>query len=130
MAKVRHYKDLIAWQKGMDLVVSVYRLTASFPTDERFGLIAQTRRAAVSVPSNIAEGYGRSSKRDYMRFLGIARGSANELETQLLAASRLGFASQSDTAPVLSLVNETQRIISGLIVSLDRSNIDRITGSK
>jgi len=92
MAGIGGYKDLIAWQKGMDLVVAVYGLTKAFPSDERFGLTAQVRRAAVSIPSNIAEGYSRKGKRDYLRFLEIALGSANEVETQLMAAMRLGFA--------------------------------------
>ncbi len=90
MTGVQSYKDLIAWQKAMDMVEGVYRVTAGYPRDERFGLISQTRRAAVSVPSNIAEGYGRQTRREYIQFVHIARGSANEVETQLLLACRLG----------------------------------------
>jgi four helix bundle protein len=78
MAKIDGYKDLIAWQKGMDLVEAVYRLSAGFPREERFGLTSQVRRAAVSVPSNIAEGYSRPNRSDYVRFLDIARGSATK----------------------------------------------------
>ena len=130
MGRIGGYKDLIAWQKAMDLVVAVYRLTAEFPREERFGLTAQARAAAVSIPSNIAEGYGRSSKREYMRFLGIARGSANELETQLLAASRLKLTRSPQTRSALELTNEVQRIVSGLIASLDRSPKERITRAK
>ncbi|HET6427791.1 MAG TPA: four helix bundle protein [Phycisphaerae bacterium] len=127
MGEIRGYKDLIAWQKAMDLVVLVYRLTASFPREERFGLTAQARKAVISVPSNIAEGYGRSSKRDYMRFLEIARGSANELETELLAAKLLKMGTASEFPPVFDLTNEVQRVVSGLILSLDRSPSKRLT---
>jgi four helix bundle protein len=116
------YKDLIAWQKGMDLVVSVYRVSAGFPSEERFGLTSQVRRAAVSIPSNIAEGYSRPGKADYQRFLNIARGSANETETQLMAASRLKMAGADDLAPVIELTNEVQRILKGLVDSVGRSN--------
>ncbi len=91
MAKINSYKDLIAWQKAMEMVAAVYQVTAKYPADERFGLVSQSCRAAVSVPSNIAEGYGRRTKADYVRFLDVARGSANEIETQLLIAVRLGL---------------------------------------
>jgi four helix bundle protein len=85
------FKDLIVWQKAVDLSSEVYRLTASFPRSERFGLSDQMRRASVSVASNIAEGYGRATKGEYVQFLGHARGSNCELQTQLAIAERLGF---------------------------------------
>ena len=115
-------KDLIAWQKGMDLVVAVYRVSARFPAEERFGLTSQVRKAAVSIPSNIAEGYSRPGKADYQRFLDIARGSANETETQLMAASRLKMAGADDLMGVIELTNEVQRILKGLVDSVGRSN--------
>src|SRR5262245_52079237 len=88
---VRHYSDLIAWQKAMDLVMQIYKITREFPPEERFGLTNQLRRAAVSVPSNIAEGQGRHATRDFLRCLSIAYGSLQEVETQLVIASRLDY---------------------------------------
>ena len=118
MAKMQSYKDLIAWQKAMGLVEEVYRLTAGYPRDERFGLISQTRRAAVSIPSNIAEGYGRRTRVSYRQFLHISRGSANEIETQLLLAVRLGFVTTVQVRAAMELTLEVQRIVSALISSL------------
>ncbi|TAK04257.1 four helix bundle protein [Patescibacteria group bacterium] len=89
--KTGSYQDLIVWQKAMDLVVGVYEITKDFPTDERYGIVSQMRRSAVSIPSNIAEGYRRKSEVDFQRFLRIAYGSASELETQLLIAQRLRY---------------------------------------
>lgn len=88
---IRSYKDLIAWQKAMDLVVEIYRITKRFPPEEQFGLTAQMRRAAVSIPSNIAEGYGRNTTKEYRNFLRISIGSNCELETQITAAHRLEY---------------------------------------
>ena len=88
---VKSYRDLIAWQKARELVKEEYLLTANFPVGERFGLVSQMDRAVVSVPSNIAEGYGRATTQDYLHFLRIARGSACELETQLVLAEDLGL---------------------------------------
>jgi four helix bundle protein len=119
MTSIVSFRDLVAWQKGMDLVVAVYRLSQSFPTEERFGLAAQVRRAVVSVPSNIAEGHGRRTRSDFVHFLDIARGSANETETQLLIAERLGFISPERNAPVLKLVDEVQRLQKALVNSLE-----------
>src|SRR5580704_17374598 len=87
----RNYRDLIAWQKAMDLVVVVYQLTREFPTEERYGLSQQLQRAAVSVASNIAEGQGRESAREFANFLSISHGSVREVETQILIAERLGY---------------------------------------
>jgi four helix bundle protein len=118
---IRSFKHLVAWRKGMDLVASVYEATAGFPSAERFGLTMQVRRSAVSVPSNIAEGYGRRSRRDYVRFLDIASSSANELETQLLLAERLGLGGEATLAPALELTREVQRLVSGLSDAVERS---------
>jgi len=119
--QVRGFKDLVAWQRAMDLVVAVYRTTATFPADERFRLTAQVRRAAVSIPSNIAEGYGRPNRSDYTHFLDIARGSANEVETQVLLAVRLGFVRNEKAREVVILAVEVQRILAGLTKGLARS---------
>lgn len=115
---VQSYKDLIAWQKAMDLVVVIYQATTSFPADERFGLTIQTRRAAVSVPSNIAEGQGRGPGQDFVRFLSIARGSLQEVDTQLVLAVRLGFLKQSAYDPLSNLLVEVAKLINGLIRSI------------
>ena len=88
---VKHYSELIAWQKAIDLVATVYQATDSFPQREVFGLTNQMRRAAVSVPSNIAEGQGRSTTKDFLHFLSVARGSLQELETQIIIAHRLSY---------------------------------------
>lgn len=128
MAKVCGFVDLVGWQKGMDLVEEVYRVSAGFPADERFGLTAQVRRAAVSIPSNVAEGYGRSTKADYMRFLDIARGSANEVETQLRIAQRLRFVGEHANQRALALANEVQRILRGLSNALRRTSKKDISG--
>ena len=90
------YRDLIAWQKAMDLVTAIYRATAGFPRDEIYGLTSQLRRAAVSIPSNIAEGQGRQSTREFIHFLSIAYGSLNEAQTQILIAERLKYLNDSD----------------------------------
>jgi four helix bundle protein len=118
---VQDYKDLIAWQKAMDLVVAVYRATAQFPSDERFGLTSQMRRAAVSIPSNIAEGQGRGPSHDFVRFLVIARGSLQEVGTQLELAARLGFLPDADHGPLCDSLGELARILGGLIRSIPTS---------
>ncbi|MBS3735260.1 MAG: four helix bundle protein [Phycisphaerae bacterium] len=118
---MRSYKDLIAWQKGMDRVEMTYELTKQFPAEERYGLSAQLRRAAVSVISNVAEGYGRRTRRDYVHFLDMAAGSANEVETQLLVAGRLGYTDAPAADGAISLVCEVQRILKGLISKLEAS---------
>jgi four helix bundle protein len=118
--EIRTFRDLIAWQKAMLLCNCVYALSASFPDSERFGLTSQIRRAVVSIPSNIAEGYGRRRKQDYLRFLDIARGSLFEVETQLELAEQLGFAGPDATASSLELVHETARIVFGLVRSLEQ----------
>lgn len=115
---VRSYRDLIAWQKAMDLAAAVYRVTEAFPAREQFGLSNQMRRASVSIPSNIAEGQGRGTTKDYVHFLHIARGSLQELETQLLLAQRLNFASEPEVHNLLSLCDEVSRLVSGLMNSL------------
>lgn len=95
-SKIQSYKDLVVWQKGMELVSRIYLITKGFPAAEQFGLTSQIQRAAVSIPANIAEGYGRNTKNEYANFLRIARGSLTELETLLLIAKQQSYCSESD----------------------------------
>jgi four helix bundle protein len=116
----KDYTDLIVWQKAMDLVTEVYRITRELPKDELFGLTSQLRRAAVSIPSNIAEGQGRLSKGEFRLFLGNARGSLSELETQILIDSNLNFISEIDSSRILEMTKEVGRTLNGLISSTKR----------
>ena len=110
------FRDVIAWQKAYELSRRVYELAGGFPVDQRFSLLQQIQRAAVSVPSNIAEGWGRGSTRDYVRFLGVARGSLYELQTQLWLAADLGYIDKTST--VYDLMEEVERILNALIRKL------------
>ncbi len=112
------YKDLIAWQKGMELVAAIYDATQSFPAHEHFGLISQLRRAAVSIPSNIAEGKAHYSNPDFIRFLRHARGSLAEIETQVLIAQQRQYLSTATATKLTQQLDELGRILSGLINSL------------
>jgi len=116
----QHYKDLIAWKKAMELVNAVYDLTDNFPKREMYSLTDQIRRAAVSIPSNIAEGQAHYSNREFLHFLRHSRGSLAELETQLLIAQSREYSSESDAREVLKRADELSRILSGLINSLNR----------
>ena len=111
---VRGHQDLLAWQRGVDLVELVYRTSSDWPKDERFGLTGQARRAAVSIPANIAEGYGRGSDKEFARFPAIARGSLRELETHLHIAQRLGFLSAESFQDLRSAIDDVGRFIFGL----------------
>lgn len=123
---VKSSRERIAWQKAMDFAVAVYRVTADFPKEEMYGLAHQLRKAAVSVPSNIAEGQGRRSTRDFLHFLSIAYGSLNESETQLLLAERLEFVAAPKATTLLTLSSEVGRLINGLVNSLaEPPNTDR-----
>lgn len=117
---VRNYSDLVAWQKAMDLVEAVYRASAGFPREEQYGLTGQCRRAAVSVPSNIAEGQGRRSTKEFLYYLSVAHGSLRELETQLMIALRLKYVKQESVLAVMNLAGEVGRLINGLSNSLMR----------
>ncbi len=123
----RPHERLQVWRDAMVLVEAVYRLTEQYPDSERFGLTAQMRRAAVSVPSNIAEGAARRSTADYLRFLSMARGSLSELDTQLQIATRLQF-QPSDASP-LDLMNRTFSRLNALIRSLESSRLTREPGA-
>ncbi len=116
----RHYKDLAAWQKAMQIVELVYTATGEFPKHELYGLAIQMRRAAVSVPSNIAEGQARFSKRDFRHFLRTSRGSLAELETQVLVAQRLKYIDRISAENILCCIDEVSRILSGLISSISQ----------
>ncbi len=120
MSDINSHRDLIAWQKAFGLGLAVYEVTRMFPDSERFGLISQLRRCAVSVASNIAEGYGRQSTSDYVRFLRMARGSAYEADTQLLFAVELGFLGRSRYEEVKGQLEECGKVLAGLIRSLER----------
>jgi four helix bundle protein len=111
MGEELRYRQLKVWQKGMDLAVQVHRLTMGFPRDERFGLTSQLRRAATSVPMNIAEGSCRGTRRDYAGFVAIATGSLGELDTGLLLAIRLGYLEPSGAEAVLELAAEIGRML-------------------
>ena len=112
------FKDLLVWQKSMDLVELVYHLVRRLPKEEQFELASQMRRAVVSIPSNIAEGQGRKTAREFLRFLSIARGSRAELETQLLLAQRLGYLTKEQIEPAVLLYNEVGRMLHSLMQSI------------
>lgn len=114
----KSYRELVAWQKAMQLVTEIYRASKTFPIEERYGLTSQLRRAAVSVPSNIAEGQARFSSRDFHRFLGTARGSLVEIETQIEIATNLGYLSCVQSAALLRSTAELGRVLNGLIASI------------
>ncbi|MEM7228333.1 MAG: four helix bundle protein [Planctomycetota bacterium] len=120
MCEIKSFRDLRVWQRGLDLAEAVYESTGSFPPSERFGLQSQMRRSAVSVPSNIAEGWGRESRAEYIRFLVIARASLFELMTQIELAQRVGLGTGMDSAK--SLANEIGRMLSGLLKALRNPN--------
>ena len=115
---VQSYEQLIVWQRAMDLVESVYHATEHFPQKEIYGLTSQLRRAAVAVPSNIAEGQGRLSTGEFRQFLGHARGSLFEVETQVVLALRLKYLEEITAREVISMAKEVGRILNGLLASL------------
>jgi len=117
----RNYSDLIVWQKFMDFVELIYRATGQFPKEEIYGLTNQLRRAVVSVPSNIAEGQGRNSAKDFRRFLAISYGSLREVETQILIAKRLTYLNEAQTERLMNLAGEVGRLINGLSNSLEET---------
>jgi four helix bundle protein len=116
--KISSFRDLIVWQKAMRLVELVYSITNDFPSDERYALTSQLKRAAVSVPSNIAEGYGRNSTVDYIRFLKVSLGSLDELNTQLELAGRLNFMPEDTVKDALELCDEIEKMLVTLVSKL------------
>ncbi len=117
--EVKSYKDLVLWQKAMDMTEAVYRVSGELPGDERFGLISQIRRAAVSVPANIAEGHQRASTKDFLRFLSIASGSLAEVETLVELAFRLHSIQTTSVADVAGRADEVGRMLRSLQKRLD-----------
>ena len=117
-AKIESHRDLIVWQKSMDLAVEVYRVTAKFPRSELYRLTSQLTRAAASVPANIAEGHARSTRKDYANFLAIAKGSLMEVETFLMLGLRLGYANEEQTGRSLGLVTEVSKMITAIRLRL------------
>lgn len=116
MQVVQDFKELKAWQAGIELARVIFRATRGFPPEERYGLTNQMLRSAVSIPSNIAEGYGRGSQQDYLRFLKVARGSAAELETQVILARDFGYL--QETEELTAAITQCRRLLQALIKSL------------
>jgi four helix bundle protein len=119
--KIHSYQDLTVWQKSIILVEEIYRLTSNFPKSELFGICSQMRRAAISIPSNIAEGYGRRSRKEYIQFYAISYGSILELQTQIVISFRLGYLSQDEYT---SLNNQVEEVIKMLYVMTYKLKIE------
>ena len=117
---LRNYKDLQVWQKAYQLCLEVYKATGEFPKHELYGITSQIRRAAVSIPSNIAEGYGRKTTKEYIQFLYVAYGSICELETQVLLSGDLGYFSRGESQKLQDRIAEVERMLKALINSLER----------
>ena len=116
---IRSYRDLDAWKLSVGLCTTIYDVTNGFPDSERYGLVNQLRRAVVSIPSNIAEGWGRGTSVEYARFLRVARGSLYEVETQLVIANELGYLGRETFADVLEAANQCGRVLAGLVKSIE-----------
>ena len=122
MSSINSYKDLLIWQKGFQIVITTYKLTKTFPQEELYALTSQIKRASVSIPSNIAEGYGRNTDKSFSHFIDISRGSLYELETQLLIAKELEFIKDLDMFNhVISLINEESKMINAFYNSITKS---------
>jgi len=121
---LKNYKELKVWQRSYQLCLEIYRITKKFPNEERYGLTSQIRRTAVSVPSNIAEGYGRKTTPEYIRFLYIAYGSNCELETQILLSGHLGYIETGKLEMLQEGIGEVERMLKALIKSLERKALD------
>ena len=121
---LKNYKDLKVWQKSYELCLEIYRITAKFPKEEIYGLTSQIRRSVVSIPSNIAEGYGRKTTLDYIRMLYISYGSVCELETQILLAGDLGFIEKDEMGKLKKDIAEIERMLKALIKSLERKHLN------
>jgi four helix bundle protein len=120
LGQIRDYRDLIVWKEAMDIAELVYSLTRSFPREEAFGLTSQMRRSAVSIPSNIAEGFGRAQRKVFVQFLRIAQGSLKELETQALLSERIGFLSAEQSFGLSSLCERLGKRLVQFVRSLER----------
>ena len=114
MNEIQSYKDLLVWQKGISLAKMIYELTRPYPAEEKFGLVSQMRRAAVSIPSNIAEGQARHTTGEFIQFISHAEGSAAELDTQLILSVDLGFCPQPNALPIYEAIDELRRMLNAL----------------
>ena len=122
MSKIKSYKDLLIWQKGIEIIISVYELVEDFPKEEMYALTSQLKRASISIPSNIAEGYGRNSSQSYIHFVSISRGSLFELETQLLVAQKLKFIKNETLfSNLMNQITEESKMINSFINKLESS---------
>ena len=120
MSEIRSYKDLLIWQKGIELTEKVYLLVKSFPSEEMYSLTSQIKRSVISIHSNISEGYGRSSTKNYIQFLRISRGSLYELETQLIIANKLNYISDNElNNEIFKLIEEEGKMLNSFIKKLD-----------
>jgi len=128
--KTQNYKDLVVWQKGISLAKATYRLTTKFPAEEKFGLVSQMRRAAISIPSNIAEGQARHTTGEFIQFISHAEGSTAELETQLILSIELGFADANGTKPMFVLLDDIRRMLNGLRRKLSGEAIRKVTSDE
>ena len=122
MTSLKSYRELLVWQKGIDLVVIAYKATAGFPKSETYGLISQIRRAATSIPANIAEGYGRGTRKEYLQFVMVAQGSLKELETHFIVSEKLSYLTASQAARLLTQTDELGRMMGSLIRKLKASS--------
>ena len=120
---MRSHHNLDAWRKSVDFVVEVYKMTDTFPKEEKFGLTSQIRRASVSIPTNIAEGAARKSDKEFLQFLSIAQGSASEVETEILIAHRLGYLNKQDFEHADLCLDDIGRMLTGLSNHLKRKNL-------
>jgi len=121
---LKNYKDLKVWQKAYQLCIMIYKLTKYFPKEEQYGLTSQIRRSAVSVPSNIAEGYGRKTTQEYMQSLYIAYGSHCELETQIMLSKDLGYIESDDFQKLQQDIGDVERMLKALIKSLQKKHLN------
>jgi four helix bundle protein len=125
VGKIKSYKDLLIWQKGIEITEKVYSITNDFPTEELFSLTNQVKRASVSIPSNIAEGFGRNSTKSYLNFLKIFRGSLYELETQLIIAEKLNYTTDSELLQsIYDLISEEGKMINSYMNKIELSNVN------
>jgi four helix bundle protein len=122
--RVQSFRDLIVWQRSIEMAAEVYRLTKTFPREELYGMISQIRRSSVSVARNVAEGQGRLTRGEFRQFLGIARGSNSELQTQLEIAKTLEFGDKAQIAPVESLSFEIGKMINAILAALTLARAD------
>ena len=118
---VKSFHDLVAWQQAMELVTEIYKVSQKFPKEEMFGLTSQIRRAAVSIPSNIAEGRGKSSAGEFQQFLYHARGSLAEVETQLMIAINLGYLTKQEVTHIMELIARVGRLLHGLLAAVKKT---------